>query len=81
MGATFSKFYLNSSIKIDGDVDVDPTLVVLFPNKYSSELEELSSFAVRSRLRCDGFVLIVKEEDGDDLSVEIFSLSDSNICR
>ena len=81
MGATFSNFYLNGSIKIDGDVDVDPTLVVLFPNRYSSELEELSSFAVRSHLRCDGFVLIVKEDDRDDSSVEVFSLSYSSIRR
>ena len=76
-----SKFYLNSSSKIDGVTDVDSTLIVSSPNRYSSELEKLSSIAVRSFLRCDYFVVIVEEEDRDCSSAEVFSLSDSSIHR
>ena len=76
-----SKLYLNSYIKIGGVADVDSSLIVSSPNRYSSKLEKLSSIAVRSFLRCDGFVVIVEEEDRDGSSAEFFSLSDFSIYR
>ena len=75
------KFRLNDTIKIDGVADVDSTFVVSSPNRYYSELEELSSLTVRSCLCCDYFVLIGEEDDRYDSSAEVLILSDFIILR
>ena len=57
-----SKFCLNGYINIDGDANVDSTLVVSSPNRHFSDVEEVSSLIIKSLLRCGGFVVIVEEE-------------------